>query len=86
MIAPAAGDTDEVDAAGHFTKWANHRWGFTGVRVAGHTAASSGITLSACDHVVTGAGLALHGDADWWSTLDNDTHCLFGSPQETKDF
>lgn len=81
-----AGDSDEVGAAAQFTKWANHNYGFVGIRVGGQTAASAGITLSNCSATVTDAGTALHGNATWWSSNVQDTRCVFGSMQEDTDF
>ncbi|CAN5350599.1 hypothetical protein BH09ACT5_BH09ACT5_20050 [soil metagenome] len=79
------GDTDDAGAAGGFTKWANHNYGFTAVRVAGQTAESVGMALSDCHYLVTAAGEALNGDAAWWGSLVNDTHCVYGSLTEDDD-
>lgn len=86
VVVGFAGDTDELGAAGNFTKWANHNYGFSVVRVASQTAATVGMTLSECSYVVTDAGLELNGDADWWATHIEDTRCVFGSDQEDIDF
>jgi hypothetical protein len=80
------GDTDGAGAAGNFTRWANHNYGFTGVRVSGQSAADSGITISDCAYEVTDAGLALNGDAEWWGSRINDSHCVIGSLTEEEDF
>jgi hypothetical protein len=81
-----AGDTDDFGAAGNFTKWANHNYGFSIVRVAGQTAQDVGMTLSECSYEVTDAGLELNGDADWWAAHVEDTRCVFGSDQEDHDY
>ncbi len=86
LVVAFAGDTDDAGAAGQFTKWANHLWGFSGVRVAGQSAQSAGISLSECVYTVTPAGSELHGGADWWIERNTDTTCQVGSPSETKDF
>ena len=86
LVVGFAGDTDDVGAAGQFTKWANHLWGFSGVRVAGQTAEAAGIVLSSCTYTVTDSGAALYGGADWWIERNDDTVCQVGSGQETKDF
>lgn len=86
LVVGFAGDTDDVGAAGQFTKWANHLWGFSGVRVAGQSAAAAGISLSSCTSTVTDSGAALNGGADWWIERTDDTVCQVGSGQETADF
>lgn len=86
LVVGFAGDTDDVSAAGQFTKWANHMWGFTGVRVAGQSAEAAGISLSECTLTVTDSGAALNGGADWWIERNDDTRCETGSPEETQDF
>jgi len=67
LIAGIPGDTDEVAAAGNFTRWANQLWGFTG----------SG--FSDCTYVVTSAGAELGGGADWWSEHISESDCYVGS-------
>ncbi len=86
LIVGFAGDTDDVGAAGQFTKWANHMWGFSGVRVSGQSAEAAGITLSECTFTVTPAGEELNGAAEWWVERNDDTKCQTGSPTETQDF
>ncbi len=81
-----AGDTDDFGAAGNFTKWANHNYGFSIVRVAGQSAKDVGMTLSDCGYLVTDAGLELNGDANWWATHFEDTRCVVGSDQEDHDY
>ncbi len=71
------GDTDAVGAAGHFTRWANHRYGFQ--------ADDPGLVFSGCETVVTELGASLGGGvASWTSELDG-THCVTGSglPEDT---
>ncbi len=80
------GDSDAAGASGNHTRWANHNYGFVAVRVAGQTAASAGITLSDCTALVTDAGREFNGDADWWSSRIDDTHCVFGSLTEEQNF
>jgi len=72
------GDTDEVSAAGQFTRWANHGYGLT--------ATAGGVKLSECSYLVTTAGEALHGGADWWGSTVNDTHCRFGADVDDIEF
>lgn len=79
LIAGIQGDTDEVDAAGHFTRWANQKYGFVAHEVSGQTAAQAGMSLSDCTFTVTDAGTALHGGADWWGQLVNESTCFIGS-------
>jgi hypothetical protein len=85
IVVGVAGDTDTVEAAGHFTKWANHNYGFVNVRVSSQTAADVGMSFSDCSYSVTDAGKELGGDAPTWHLLTNDTHCAVGSSQEQKD-
>lgn len=86
VVVGFAGDSDAAGAAGNFTRWANHNYGFVGVRVAGQTAASAGITISDCAAIVTAAGLELNGNADWWSSRVDESHCVHGSLQEQQDY
>jgi hypothetical protein len=86
VVVGFAGDTDDFTAAGNFTKWANHNYGFSVVRVSSQSAADVGMTLSDCSYEVTDAGLELNGDADWWASHVEDTRCVFGSDQEDTDF
>lgn len=76
LVVGFRGDTDAVGAAGNFTRWANHRYGF-GV--------ASGLTLSECSVVVTELGASLGGGADTWSTVDTATECTTGTglPEDT---
>lgn len=73
------GDTDEVDAAGHFTRWANQRYGFVAREVAGQSAAEAGMTLTDCTFEVTAAGVELNGGADWWGETVDESNCYTGS-------
>jgi hypothetical protein len=81
MVVGLEGDTDDVSAAGQFTRWANHMWGFSGVYAAGQSAAAAGIVLSECAYVVTDAGAALNGgNPDWIERID-DERCQVGNPK-----
>ena len=64
------GDTDAVGAAGGFTRWANHRYGF---------AVASGLTLSQCRVVATELGTSLGAEAAGWATVDDASTCTAGS-------
>ena len=79
LVVGIQGDTDAVEAAGHFTRWANTLYGFVGREVGGQTAAEAGITLTNCSFTVTPAGVELHGGADWWSEDINESDCYLGS-------
>jgi hypothetical protein len=79
LIAGIQGDTDEVAAAGNFTRWANQLYGFVGREVAGQSAADAGITISNCSFLVTPAGAELNGGADWWSDHSDESNCYTGS-------
>lgn len=86
FIAGFPGDTDVATAAGNFTKWANHNYGIVATRTDGQTAASVGITLSDCEWDVTDLGKSLNGDADWWDSRIDETHCVFGNLAEEPEF
>jgi hypothetical protein len=77
LVVGFQGDTDAVGAAGHFTRWANHRYGFATL--------ASGTTLSDCVVVVTELGTSLGGGAPTWSTLDDGSTCTVGTslPEDT---
>lgn len=79
LIAGIQGDTDEVDAAGHFTRWANQRYGFVAREVAGQSAESAGMVVTNCSFEVTPAGVELNGDADWWGSTSDESNCYTGS-------
>lgn len=79
LIAGIQGDTDEVGAAGQFTRWANQRYGFVAREVAGQTAESAGIFVTDCSFLVTPAGVELNGDADWWGSTNDESNCYTGS-------
>ncbi len=81
LVVGLVGDTDDVSAAGQFTRWANQMWGFSGVRVAGQSAEDAGIALSDCTYTLTDAGAALNGGADWWIERIDETVCQIGSPE-----
>ena len=86
IIVGFPGDTDVATAAGNFTTWANHNYGIVATRVDGKTAASVGITLSECAWDVTDLGRSLNGDADWWDSRIDDTHCVFGNLADEPEF
>lgn len=79
LIAGIQGDTDEVAAAGNFTRWANQLYGFVGREVAGQSAASAGITISGCTFTLTDAGKELNGGADWWGEKSDESDCYAGA-------
>jgi len=74
------GDTDEVTAAGNFTRWANTFYGFGTVEVQSQTAADVGITLSECTYAVSDLGLSLGAENESWQFTDTDTVCSVGAP------
>ena len=80
IVLGIAGDTDEVSAAGNFTRWANTSYGFGTTEVQSQSAADTGITLSDCSYTVTDLGLELNGDNESWLLTDNDTTCTVGTP------
>lgn len=73
------GDTDEVAAAGQFTRWANGRYGFVAREVQGQSAASAGMVLTDCQFVVTEKGAELNGGASWWGSHVDESDCYTGS-------
>ena len=70
LVLGLAGDSDEVGAAGNFTRWANLRYGFI---------APQGVTLSDCEFTVTEAGAELNGDAEWWGEVVEADECSTGA-------
>jgi hypothetical protein len=68
------GDTDEVTAAGNFTRWANTSYGFSVFDTPGS------VTLSDCTYEVTPLGLEHNGDNDSWELIDTSTVCTVGTP------
>lgn len=77
LIVGFQGDTDAVDAAGHFTRWANHRYGFSTQIIAGGSSFSGPVTE--CTFVVTDLGASLGGGAASWVEQRDDTHCITGT-------
>ena len=71
------GDTDAVGAAGGFTKWANHRYGFSAKEVATQTPADTGMTVSDCSITVTPLGMSL-GGGNLTNTQSDGTECIIG--------
>jgi hypothetical protein len=74
LVVGFKGDTDAVGAAGQFTKWANHAYGFNSTEVAGQSVKSSGMSTSNCSYLVTDLGKTLHGGKNW-SFLHDKTRC-----------
>lgn len=70
LVLGFSGDSDEVSAAGNFTRWANTRFGFV---------APEGVTLSNCEFTVTPAGAELNGGAEWWSDVASASECSTGA-------
>jgi hypothetical protein len=85
LVVGFQGDTDAAGAAGNFTRWANHLYGFVGREVAGQTAAQAGITITGCNYVVTPAGETLNGGASWWHEQDSPSECYVGSSEPEDD-
>lgn len=77
-----AGDTDDVGAAGGYTKWANHRYGFVSGKPGASAAASAGVLISDCTYTVTDVGAEYHGGAAWWKESKNSTKCTIGSGEK----
>ena len=77
LIVGFQGDTDAAGAAGHFTRWANHRYGFSTQIIAGGS--SFGGPVTGCTFQVTELGASLGGDADHWVEQNDDTHCITGT-------
>lgn len=80
IVLGIAGDTDEVTAAGNFTRWANTFYGFGTTEVQSQTPADTGITLSDCYYTVTDLGAELGGDGETWMQDATDTTCTVGTP------
>ena len=80
IVLGIAGDTDEVSAAGNFTRWANTSYGFGTTEVQSQSPADTGITISDCYYTVTDLGASLNGDNENWSLTDTDTTCSVGTP------
>jgi hypothetical protein len=70
LVLGLEGDSDELGAAGNFTRWANTRFGFI---------APAGVTISGCAFTVTAAGEELNGGADWWSEVVSESECSTGA-------
>jgi len=80
IVLGIAGDTDEVSAAGNFTRWANTSYGFGTTEVQSQSPADTGITISDCYYSVTDLGLEFNGDNENWLLTDNETTCTVGTP------
>ena len=80
IVLGIAGDTDEVSAAGNFTRWANTSYGFGTTEVQSQSPADTGITISDCYYSVTDLGLEFNGDNENWLLTDTDTTCSVGTP------
>jgi hypothetical protein len=85
LVVGFQGDTDASGAAGNFTRWANHLYGFVGREVAGQTAAQAGITITGCDYQVTTLGESLNGGASWWHEQSTPSECYVGSSEPEDD-
>lgn len=70
LVLGIEGDSDEVGAAGNFTRWANVRYGFV---------APQGVTLTDCESTVTDAGAELNGGAEWWGDIVSGGECSTGA-------
>lgn len=70
LVLGFAGDSDELGAAGNFTRWANARYGFI---------APAGVTITDCEFTVTEAGAELNGGAEWWGDVVSDSECSTGA-------
>lgn len=73
-----AGDTAEAGAAGGFTRWANHSFGFD-------TKRSPGVTLTSCTFEVTPLGAKYNGGTASWSSLNDARTCVTGAANETRN-
>ncbi len=70
------GDTLQSGAAGSFTRWANHRFGFT---------SAPGVTLSACSFEVTDLGKQYGGGTSSWASLVDRGNCAIGAATEAQE-
>jgi hypothetical protein len=77
IVVGLQGDTDAVGAAGGFTRWANHNYGFSAI--------SAAENLSACELTVTPLGAEFGWDADVDQVIEKDL-CRFGNFFEDVDF
>lgn len=73
------GDTDEVTAAGNFTRWANTSYGFDVFDTPG------GVTLSDCTYEVPELGLQHNAENESWELISTDTVCTVGAPFTGED-
>ena len=77
IVVGLQGDTDAVGAAGGFTRWANHNYGFTSI--------SAAESLSDCELTVTPLGEESGWDDDFDQVIESDL-CRFGNFFEDVDF
>jgi hypothetical protein len=71
------GDSLDDNAAGSFTRWANHRFGF---RV------PTGVTLTGCTITVTALGRQYGAEGASWSTVSDASTCSAGAQNETREY
>jgi hypothetical protein len=79
IVAGFQGDTDAMDAAGHFTRWANHNYGFSSY--------SDGLVISDCSlHVLPlGTELGWPDPPGYESVIETEL-CRFGNFVEDVDY
>jgi len=70
LIVGFRGDTDDVGAAGGYTRWANHDYGFT--------VDGTNMTLTECSHTVTDLGTEFGWSHMAAGTFVTDQFCRFG--------
>lgn len=79
IVAGFQGDTDAVDAAGHFTHWANHNYGFSSY--------SDGLVISGCTLHVLPLGSELGWpDAPGYETVIEPELCRIGNFVEDGEY
>lgn len=69
LVIAFRGDTDDVMAAGGFTKWANHDYGFTSL--------DDSLSLSLCSAIATPLGVEFGWPADAQNYVEDD-NCRYG--------
>jgi hypothetical protein len=79
IVLGLAGDTDEVTAAGNFTRWANTSYGFS-VGEAQQSAADIGVTITDCTYAVSLLGKEFGGQNESWEFGGSDSYCSVGVP------
>jgi hypothetical protein len=76
MVVGFRGDTDAVGAAGGFTRWANHHYGFV---------AGTDVVLTDCTAILTALGSELGADGPQWSSEAGSGACRFGNLGQEDD-